>query len=82
MLNLRIMGEYCIFVALNHEKQNGKESIEVKQFSISDEAIKVVKKRGGGAVASAHGGGGAAGAHGGGGEHDSEGNAGGGNGGG
>ncbi|PPR87571.1 hypothetical protein GOBAR_AA33126 [Gossypium barbadense] len=44
--------------------------MEVKQFSIPDEAIKVVKKRGGGAAAGAHGGG----------EHGSAGNGGGDNG--
>ncbi|MBA0820502.1 hypothetical protein Gohar_025601, partial [Gossypium harknessii] len=66
----RIMGEYCIFVDLNHEKQNSKDAMEVKQFSISDEAIEVVKKRGGGAVAGAHGGG----------EHGNAGNGGGDNG--
>ncbi|PPD68785.1 hypothetical protein GOBAR_DD34333 [Gossypium barbadense] len=64
------MGEYCIFVDLNHEKQNSKDAMEVKQFSISDEAIAVVKKRGGGAVAAAHGGG----------EHGNAGNGGGDNG--
>lgn len=70
MLNFRIMGEYCIFVDLNHEKQNSKDAMEVKQFSIPDEAIAVVKKRGGGAVAAAHGGG----------EHGNAGNGGGDNG--
>ncbi|MBA0690754.1 hypothetical protein Golax_007397, partial [Gossypium laxum] len=44
--------------------------MEVKQFSISDEAIEVVEKRGGGAVAGAHGGG----------EHGNAGNGGGDNG--
>ncbi|KAL1098192.1 hypothetical protein V6Z11_D05G084400 [Gossypium hirsutum] len=55
---------------LNHEKQNSKDAMEVKQFSIPDEAIAVVKKRGGGAVAAAHGGG----------EHGNAGNGGGDNG--